>query len=146
MSTQSLNKKAFTIVEIMVCAFIIALVALVGPSFDLAMRTQISRVGDRFSAISLANAQIEELRSIAKTRGFNAPALQGSGAIGVPSDSYVGTIPDIQPGFDVSYTVTERNWDASLILPADFKEITVIVTYGAGLHVDLISYIADISH
>ena len=146
MKLQYSSKKAFTIVEIMVCGFIVALIALIGPTFDHAMRTQITRVEDRFDAISLANAQIEELRSIAKTDGFNALELQGSGAIGVASGSYDATIPDIQPGFDLSYTVTERNWDASLITPAHYKEITVTVTYGAGLHVDLVSYIADISH
>ncbi|TRZ51360.1 MAG: hypothetical protein D4S01_04840 [Dehalococcoidia bacterium] len=145
MKLQYSSRKAFTIVEIMVCGFIVALIALIGPTFDHAMRVQILNVENRFDAMSLANAQIEELRSIAKTVGFTAAAeLQGSGAIGVASGSYDATIPDIRPGFDLSYTVTDRNWDGSLSV--EYKEITVTVTYGAGSHVDLVSYIANISH
>jgi prepilin-type N-terminal cleavage/methylation domain-containing protein len=141
------NKPAFTIVELLVAAMIITIIAAIGPGFDLAMRVLNRRVEERFAAINLASAQIESLRYTARqTDGFNDSILEGADDLNEASDAHGATII-VPTGFGVSYTVTDRRWDNADTGATEYKEIAVTSTYGTdNLAITLTTYIADITY
>ena len=132
------NHKAFSIIELLVASLIIVIVAMVGASFDTAMRTQAKNVQIRVQAFSSAIAQIEDLKYIAKSNF---------------SDSLLDAVTDHASTLGeagVTYTITDgTDWGEDGDTSAtdiDYKIIDVTSTYGIPAKIiQLKTYIADIN-
>ncbi len=135
MKKYPVSNRAFTLVEVIVCSLIITIIALTGPGFNLAMRTLNQRVEERFAAISLADAQIEDLKHKAMA-DFTDPALDETS-----DETHATTLTNIPQGFSVSYTITDGTWGDITIA---YKQVIVTSTYRTDMIIQRTAYIADI--
>ena len=125
MKTRAGNKKGFLIVDLMVAALIVLIMATAGLDFHVLMWKILREHEDRMKSVYLAQAQIEDLKYIALKDGFFSSPLLGEG----PHDN---TRKIIVPfGWELDYVVADMgNWSNIVPKPRnDYKKVTVTCIY-----------------
>jgi hypothetical protein len=123
-----MNKKGFTLAGVILMGLLIAMMTVAGMDFYRTIQQQRVFVTNRFAAINLANAQIEDLMAML----YADPLLTPTGAT-----AHATTFATLPAGFGVTYTVGPvqvLNITHDLIqYPTTFKVITVSVTNPNGI-------------